>query len=85
MNSQQTRQQLPLTLSWAGIVAGLFFGIFLVWYLGIDNNLDRFCVLAMAVQAWQLFGSTVGGTWGKPELKQELSGSSPVKPASEDC
>lgn len=60
---------LPLAFSWAGILVGIAMGIFLVYYIDIHRNLDRFCVLGVAVMAFQFLGVTIGGAWGRPALQ----------------
>lgn len=74
------QHRLPLIFSWIGIVCGISLGIFLVYYLNIRSNLDRFCILGIAVMGFQFFGATVGGAWGKPALHDSKSAIPPTQP-----
>lgn len=77
-------RRLPLIFSWTGIVCGISLGIFMVYYLNIESNLDRFCILGIAVMGFQFFGATVGGAWGKPTLLNSKSTIAPIQPLVDD-
>lgn len=69
LNLKKIANTLPLVFSWVGIFSGIALGIFLVYYLDIQQNLDRFCILGMAVLGFQFLGVTIGGAWGRPSLQ----------------
>lgn len=49
-----------------GIVTGVVIGILVIIYFSLEPWLDRFCVMAATVLVFQLLGSTIGATAGKP-------------------
>lgn len=56
----------PITGMLAGLVTGLVVGVLAVVYFALEVWLDRFCVIAAAMMTFQLLGSTIGATIGKP-------------------
>ena len=49
-----------------GMLAGLLLGLVAVRYFGVTDWLAAFSVIASTLMLFQLLGSTIGATIGKP-------------------
>ncbi len=49
-----------------GMAAGVVFGVMGIQYFGVTDLLDQVCLVASGILVFQLLGSTIGGSLGKP-------------------
>ena len=49
-----------------GMAVGTLVGVAAIFYFTIQDALDRFAVFASVLMLFQLLGSTIGATIGKP-------------------
>ncbi len=49
-----------------GLLVGLVIGLWGVSYFGIGDWLSRICAIASVMLVFQLLGTTIGATIGKP-------------------
>ncbi|MBL6689330.1 MAG: hypothetical protein ISP91_02945 [Pseudomonadales bacterium] len=50
----------------AGMLIGLLVGIWCVHYFDVSGALNRFCLVASAFMVFQLLGTTIAASLGKP-------------------
>ena len=56
----------PIIGAVLGLALGLTIGLWGTYYLGIADWLSRVCVIASVMLVFQLLGTTIGATSGKP-------------------
>ncbi|MGV0034286.1 MAG: hypothetical protein ACNYPE_04735 [Candidatus Azotimanducaceae bacterium WSBS_2022_MAG_OTU7] len=56
----------PITGAALGLMFGLLIGLWIAYYFGVGGWLDRLCVIASVMLVFQLLGTTIGATIGKP-------------------
>ena len=56
----------PILGMFAGIAAGVVFGVGSITYFEVASWFDRWCVLCSAVLFSQLLGATIASALGKP-------------------
>ena len=56
----------PIKGAVLGLVVGLLVGLWGTYYFGVGDWLSRLCVIASVMLVFQLLGTTIGATIGKP-------------------
>lgn len=56
----------PITGAVLGLLLGLVTGLWGAYYFGVGDWLGRVCVIASVMLVFQLLGTTIGATIGKP-------------------
>ena len=56
----------PIIGAVLGLVLGLAIGLLGTYYFGVGDWLSRVCIIASVMLVFQLFGTTIGATIGKP-------------------
>ena len=56
----------PITGAVLGLMFGLVIGLWGAYYFGVEDWLSRVCVIASVMLVFQLLGTTIGATIGKP-------------------
>lgn len=67
----------PILGAVLGLSLGLAIGIWGTFYFGVVDWLGRVCVIASAMLVFQLIGTTIGATVGKPSATRQSNGSNP--------
>jgi len=56
----------PIIGAMLGLLVGLAIGLWGVSYFGVADWLSRVCAIASVMLVFQLLGTTIGATFGKP-------------------
>ena len=56
----------PFVGAVAGIMFGFLVGAWGIYYLGLSDWLGRVCLTASCILVFQLLGTTIGASLGKP-------------------
>ena len=62
-----SKPSTPILAMWIGMGLGLLMGWLAVSYFSITDTLQQVCLVASIVMFFQLLGSTIGATIGKPQ------------------